>query len=42
MVQTDGIIFDMDGTIWDTCAQVTHSWNEILEQIELPFRFTSE
>lgn len=42
MVQTDGIIFDMDGTIWDTCAQVTYSWNEVLEQLELPFRFTTE
>lgn len=42
MVQTDGIIFDMDGTIWDTCKQVTYSWNEVLKHLNLSFRFTSE
>ncbi len=25
-----GIIFDLDGTLWDSSEQVVHSWNEVL------------
>lgn len=25
-----GIIFDVDGTLWDASAQVVDSWNEVL------------
>ena len=27
-----GIIFDMDGTLWDSTVGVAVSWNEILKQ----------
>ncbi len=27
-----GILFDVDGTLWDASAQVADSWNEVLEQ----------
>ena len=27
-----GIIFDMDGTLWDSAAQVAESWNVVLEK----------
>lgn len=26
----DGIIFDMDGTIWDATDEIAHSWNKVL------------
>lgn len=27
-----GIIFDMDGTLWDSAAQVAESWNAVLDK----------
>lgn len=27
---TDGVIFDLDGTLWDACAVVAESWGESL------------
>jgi len=29
---TDGIIFDMDGTVWDTCKEVADSWTITAEK----------
>ena len=26
-----GIIFDMDGTLWDSAAEVAESWNETVK-----------
>lgn len=28
-----GIIFDMDGTLWDSAAGVAESWNEAMQQV---------
>ena len=28
----DGIIFDMDGTLWDASDEVAHSWNVVLKE----------
>lgn len=31
-MQTDGILFDLDGTLWDAVSEITISWNQALEQ----------
>ncbi|MEE3487947.1 MAG: HAD family hydrolase [Bulleidia sp.] len=39
------LIFDADGTIWDSAQPVADSWSEVLEKKysdKLPFRFTKE
>ena len=38
---TDGIIFDLDGTFWDTTEVVSRAWNEIREKRpDVTFRAT--
>jgi len=39
-----GILFDLDGTLWDTCQKVTDAWNAVLAEKmpELKFRTTVE
>lgn len=32
----DGILFDLDGTLWDACPQLTVSWNQALELHQVP------
>lgn len=32
----DGILFDLDGTLWDACPQLTVSWNRALELHRVP------
>lgn len=32
----DGILFDLDGTLWDACPQLAVSWNQALEAHKVP------
>ena len=34
----DAIVFDLDGTLWDTCAACAAAWNDVLLRIEIPYR----
>lgn len=36
----DSIIFDLDGTLWDSSETVAESWNTVLEKIGSPMRIT--
>lgn len=39
----DGIIFDVDGTLWDSTKEVADSWNQaILDHSDLPADITAE
>ena len=31
-MKVESLIFDMDGTLWDSAANVAASWNEVLER----------
>lgn len=33
-IQTDGIIFDVDGTLWDTTPIVAEAWNTVLDAFD--------
>ena len=33
-----GIIFDLDGTLWDSSENVVKSWNIVLEKLDLDYR----
>ncbi len=37
-----GILFDLDGTLWDSGEGVTISWNQVLERLGRPERMTVE
>ena len=38
-----GILFDVDGTLWDSAAQVAESWNEVLARYpRLGVRITAQ
>ena len=42
-IQTDGIIFDVDGTLWDSTESVAAAWNAILEhRPDVSFRATPD
>ncbi len=34
----DSIIFDLDGTLWDTCPACAIAWNNVVERNGIPFR----
>lgn len=39
-MKTDGIIFDMDGTIWDTCKIVADSWTAAMGSLGVDKQFS--
>ena len=42
-MKTDGIILDIDGTLWNSTPIVAEAWNEIIEKRDdVPFRFTAK
>jgi len=34
----DAIVFDLDGTLWDTCETCAVAWNEVLARLRIPYR----
>ncbi len=41
MIKTDGLIFDMDGTLWDSADAIAESWNEVFPKHNLSYRTTA-
>lgn len=37
-----GIIFDLDGTLWNAVEPITESWNEVMRRHDFELRITSE
>jgi phosphoglycolate phosphatase len=38
MTSPDALIFDLDGTLWDTCATCARAWNGVLAEHGIAFR----
>ncbi len=38
MHKIDSLIFDLDGTLWDTCPSCAIGWNNVLRRHAIPFR----
>lgn len=41
-IKFDGLIFDLDGTLWDSSESVSISWNNILQNNNLTYKITSQ
>lgn len=42
-MKTESLIFDMDGTLWDSAANVAASWNETLKNVpDVNIKFTEQ
>jgi phosphoglycolate phosphatase len=37
-VHADGLIFDLDGTLWDTCSSCAIGWNRVIARLGIPYR----
>ena len=42
-MKVESLIFDMDGTLWDSAKSVAESWNKVLDDLnEVKIRFTAD
>jgi phosphoglycolate phosphatase len=37
-VQFDSLVFDLDGTLWDTCRACAIAWNNVLKNLGIQYR----
>jgi len=37
-MHTDALIFDLDGTLWDTCAACAIGWNRVIARLGIRYR----
>ena len=36
--QVDAVVFDLDGTLWDTCEACAQGWNNVIARHGMNFR----